>query len=45
MLNTFADAPLLQVTDQTPRALSTKASSEGFRRFRKQVLRCKTRNS
>ena len=45
MLNTFADAPPLQVTDQTSRALSTKANSEGFGRFRRQVLRFKTRNS
>ena len=34
MLNTFADAPPLQAKDQTPRALSTKANSEVFRRFR-----------
>ena len=27
MLNTFANAPPLQVTDQTPRAFSTKANS------------------
>ena len=45
MLNTFANAPPLQAIDQTPRALSTKANSESFRRFRRQIVRCKTRNS
>ena len=34
MLNTFADAPPLQAKDQTPSALSTKANSEVFCRFR-----------
>ena len=45
MLNTFANAPPLQEIDQTPRALSTKANSESFRRFRRQIVRYKTRNS